>query len=78
MELGKVTDVKNQGTCGASWAFAATALYESLLAIYDNKLYDLSEQYVLKCTDGSGCSSGNPQEALVKTIIPAGIPLERT
>lgn len=47
---GKVTSVKNQKKCGACWAFATTAMYESQLLIKAIGEYDLSEQYVLQCT----------------------------
>ena len=47
---GVVTPIKNQGSCGSCWAFSSTAEYESKIAILTNgTLYDLSEQYVLKC-----------------------------
>jgi len=48
--LNRVTDVKNQLSCGSCWSFAATAQYESLLSIERNGLlYDLSEQFALEC-----------------------------
>lgn len=70
----KVTSVKNQGSCGACWAFVATAQYESQLAIQQSKIYDLAEQYLLQCeTVSSGCNFGYPYNALIlanKTGIP--------
>ena len=45
--LGKVSPVKNQASCGSCWAFAATAQYESLLLIGSGIEYDLAEQYAL-------------------------------
>lgn len=47
---GYVTAVKNQGSCGSCWAFAATALYESKLLMYGHS-YNLSEEAPLECTD---------------------------
>uniref|UniRef100_A0A7E4V519 Pept_C1 domain-containing protein n=1 Tax=Panagrellus redivivus TaxID=6233 RepID=A0A7E4V519_PANRE len=41
---GAVTRVKDQGTCGASYAFAATACVESLIAIRGYGLQEKSEQ----------------------------------
>lgn len=74
---GVVTPIKNQGSCGSCWAFSSTAEYESKIAILTNgTLYDLSEQYVLKCeTNSFGCNGGYPQRAL-ELINRTGIPLE--
>ena len=59
-----VTSVKNQGSCGCCWSFAATAQYESYLAL-NGFNYDLSAQAALECTSFyapnkrvSDCSGG--------------------
>lgn len=58
--LGKCTSVKDQGQCGACWAFASIGSYESAL-IFNNTAVnpDLSEQFLVQCSkDGSGCNGG--------------------
>lgn len=40
---GVVNPVKNQGSCGSCWAFAATTTIESHFAINYGKLHTLSE-----------------------------------
>jgi KDEL-tailed cysteine endopeptidase len=49
-----MTDVQNQGTCGASWAFAATGALEGLYAQTKGKLVKLSDQNLLDCSDDYG------------------------
>lgn len=62
---GKVTSVKNQGSCGCCWSFASIAMYESKLLIQGFPSYGLSEQASLECTSNyapgkrvSDCSGG--------------------
>lgn len=75
----KVSPVKDQGNCGASWAFSATAEYESKLAIATNNpasYYDLAEQYAFQCdTYSSGCNGGFPFRSL-QLMQNTGIPPE--
>jgi hypothetical protein len=59
VEQGGVTPVKDQGSCGSCWAFAATAELESHMLIRYNTSLDLSEQQVVSCNGvGAGCGGG--------------------
>jgi C1A family cysteine protease len=59
-EQGKITSVKNQGSCGACYIFAALANFESKLLRDGGDLYDFSENNVKECEwHGFRCSGGN-------------------
>ena len=63
---GKVSRVKNQGSCGACFSFSATGVMESW-ALINGKEVDLSEQQLVDCTrfkGNFGCRGGWPQTAL--------------
>jgi hypothetical protein len=56
-----VTPVKDQGQCGACWAFATVGPIESHIAIAEklnNPQIDLSEQELLSCCTLPGCEQG--------------------
>lgn len=58
---GKCTAVKNQGSCGSCWSFAATAAMESAHAIFYSSLPTLSEQQLVSCSSAygnGGCNGG--------------------
>ncbi|XP_038221123.1 cysteine proteinase 15A-like [Zerene cesonia] len=57
-EEGFVSPVKDQGACGACWAFSAVANIESHIKIYLDKEVTLSEQFLIDCEVGRvGCQS---------------------
>lgn len=63
---GKVSRVKNQGSCGSCWAFSATGVMESASLIKGSSV-DLSEQQLVDCTrpqGNQGCNGGWPSSAL--------------
>lgn len=57
-----VTSIKNQGHCGACWAFSTIAVLESRILITSNMPdtdLDLSEQALISCdSNNSGCVGG--------------------
>lgn len=61
-----ITSVKNQGSCGSCWAFAATGATEALVNLYYNQLWnlDLSEQDMLSCSGAGTCNGGWPHVTL--------------
>jgi len=64
-----VTPVKNQGSCGSCWAFAATAGVEAVINIEKNDFefdLDLSEQYLVSdcCSYCGSCAGGWTNNAL--------------
>lgn len=73
--------VKDQGTCGASWAFSATGALEGQLYKNTRKLRSLSEQQLLDCTvkyGNTGCSGGLATNAYRYLQSSGGICLEST
>ena len=77
--VGCESSVKDQGACGACWTFATTAVAECKLiqeGTYDNTL-DLSEQYLLECTQLSDCNGGYLEYSFELTAN-GGLPTEES
>jgi len=55
---GKVTAVRNQGSCGSCWAFGTVAVMESALLIAGGSAKDFSEQFLISCSNFAGCGGG--------------------
>lgn len=54
-----VTPVRNQGGCGACWAFGTVGALECSIRIRDGVAVDLSEQWLVSCNiDDMGCDGG--------------------
>ena len=58
-QLDGCTPVKNQGSCGSCWAFAAMGVAESQYLIRSNLVMDFSEQWLVSCTNAGSCGGGN-------------------
>jgi len=62
---GKVSPIKDQGSCGSCWAFSTVAFLESQSLIKNNKALTFSEQQLVDCDRDAdaGCNGGLMQTA---------------
>ena len=66
INLGKVTPVQDQGSCGSCWAFSTVSALESAYAVQYGTLYKFSEQQVVDCSHegtNAGCGGGLTYDA---------------
>lgn len=58
---GTITKVKNQGHCGACWAFVVIENLESMVAIRGQQLEEFSVQELIDCAENGneGCNGGD-------------------
>jgi len=69
----KMNPVRNQGSCGSSFAYAATGALEGRYAIKKGQKVMLSEQQMIDCsTANNGCHGGWPSKALKEVQCAGG------
>jgi len=73
-----VTSIKDQGDCGSCWAFATTAVLESMVKISKNMSedIDLSEQMLVSCSGAGNCIDGGYEYRAAEYIKNTGISRE--
>jgi cathepsin H len=76
-DKGKVTAVKNQGSCGSCWAFSTIGAVESAVSIKSGQApATYSEQQLVDCAGGfnnQGCRGGLPSQAFQYILWQGGI-----
>ncbi|CAI8032364.1 Cathepsin L [Geodia barretti] len=73
---GAVSAVKDQGSCGASYAFSTTGSIEGAVALGYGRLVSLSEQNIIDCSvplGNNGCNGGNMYNSFMYIIDNGGI-----
>jgi len=73
--LGAVTQVKDQGRCGACYAFAATGTLEGaqFAQSANSTLPTLSEQELVSCSGNQGCGGGDQARAAEHVVTTKGL-----
>lgn len=75
---GRVSEIKNQGSCGSCWAFASTGGLEGQMKVRNATFQTLSEQDLVDCSpNDGGCDGGFMTSAYEDLAKLGGIESER-
>ncbi len=58
VDEGRVTPVRDQGSCGSCWAFGTHGAFEGSYAVINQDLVDTAEQQTLDCSGAGSCGGG--------------------
>ncbi len=72
-DLGKVTDVRDQGSCGSCWDFAAIGTLECNHLIRNNEKIDAAEQHILDCSGAGNCPNGGWHHKAFEFMVSRGV-----
>ena len=73
---GAITSIKDQGDCGACYAFASLGCFESMIKLHDGQTFDLSEDNVKECEYYHGCCVGGNFYKVASHLSQSGTVLE--
>jgi len=79
-DVGGVTPVKNQGSCGSCWTFSTVGAVEAHYQIKYGQFRNLSEQQLVDCAqdfDNHGCNGGLPSHAFEYIYYNLGLTTEK-
>ena len=71
-EHNAITDVQDQGSCGAAYAFSVICNLESLYGIHKGQAKPFSMQYLIDCDPNNTGCSGGLMESTFKWLIENG------
>jgi hypothetical protein len=79
-EAGGLPPVRNQGSCGSCWAFAAVGVMECQILLVDGEVVNLAEQHLVDCNRGGtfgnwGCNGGFISNAMFY-LLTTGVTFE--
>lgn len=73
---GAITSVKDQGDCGACYAFASLGCFETMIKLHYQQTFDLSEDNVKECEYYHGCCGGGNFYKVASYLSQSGTVLE--
>ncbi|XP_066151658.1 digestive cysteine proteinase 1-like [Euwallacea fornicatus] len=77
-DVGAVSRVKNQGSCGSCWAFSVTGTLESFYYLSYKEKVEFSEQQLIDCDKSNNACNGGDESPAMEYFMKNGIETEET